>query len=92
MNLDLWHQWLLLRPLIMFLMVMMLLLVAALVGWYKDLRNRRRSAQATQEKAVAQVTEPGEHAVRRDEPVAAQAESTPQAWANGRYPSDRHAA
>jgi hypothetical protein len=92
MNLDLWHQWLLLWPLIIFLMVMMLLLVAALVGWYKNLRNRRRTAQATQENAVAPVTKPGEHVVRRDEPVAAQAESTPRAWVNGRYPSDRHAA
>jgi predicted Zn-dependent peptidase len=91
MNLDLWHQWLLLRPLIMFLMVTMLLLVAALVGWCKDLRNRRKAARATQKNRVAPVTEPGEHVVRLDEPVA-QAESTPQAWVNGRYPSDRHAA
>jgi hypothetical protein len=41
-----YQQWLLLRPLIVFLMAIVLLLVAVVVGWFKERRKARRPDRA----------------------------------------------
>ena len=94
MNFDTFdtHQWPLLRLLIMLLMVVGALLVAAIVGSYRRLRNKRITDVGAQADVAAAAPGHAKGVVRLEKSIAARAESTPWLWGRGGHPSGRHAA
>lgn len=94
MNFDTFdtHQLLLLRPLIILLMVAGVLLVAAIVGSYRRLRNKRITDAGAQADFAAAAPGHARGVVRLEKSVAPRDESTPRLWARGGHPSGRHAA
>jgi hypothetical protein len=72
-----YQQMLLLRPLIIFMMVVGLLLVAAVVGVVKDLRKARKTGRTGEVNGAAPVLEPDKY-VARFERSAAPAKETPR--------------
>jgi hypothetical protein len=79
MDFDTWHQWLLLRPLIVFVLACPLLILAVLVGWYKQRRDARRSRGAEAGRMPAGAN----GALGRGYEVAASARQTPHEWRVG---------
>ena len=51
MNIDTWHQWLLLRPLFLIVMVAALLAAALLIRWYNAWRDTSRAKHGHQRKS-----------------------------------------
>jgi hypothetical protein len=76
MDFETWHQWLLLRPLIVFLLACPLLILAVFVGWYKQ----RRDAKRTREAETGRMPAAGKDLPRRGYEVAASARQTPNEW------------
>ena len=51
MNIETWHQWLLLRPLFLVVMVAALLASAGLIRWYSAWRDTSRGKHGRQRKS-----------------------------------------
>ena len=91
-----YQHWLLLRPLIIFLMVLGLLVVGAVVGSIKSLRRMRKQNPDVEADLTVPPSRWEKHADVAEvaRPVVPAEDSTPRAWAAhvSTYLSDRHAA
>jgi hypothetical protein len=58
MDFDAWHHWLFLRPLIVFLLACPLLILAVVVGWYRERRDARRVQEARRRIGIGASREP----------------------------------
>jgi hypothetical protein len=88
MSFDLWHQWLLFRPLGVFLVTCPLLILAALVGWSVGRRQatkRAAKAGAAQAPTAAQsITNRPQKVATSEEPAPRPAEwAWPREWDGG---------
>lgn len=79
MNFDTWHHWLLLRPLIVFVVACPLLILAVFVGWHKERRDAKRAREAE----AGRMPGVSKDAPRRGYEVAASARQTPHEWRVG---------
>ncbi|HTP45999.1 MAG TPA: hypothetical protein VMQ50_03640 [Casimicrobiaceae bacterium] len=84
MEFDAWHHWLLLRPLIVFVLACPLLILAVLIGRRRDRRDAKRAREAEADAARAAEKDK----VSRGYETASAARQTPRGW-NGEAPEPR---
>jgi len=80
MEFDAWHHWLLLRPLIIFVLACPLLILAVLLGRRRDRRDAERTEVS--EPTTDRGTAGPEDAASRGYEVASSVGCTPRQWDN----------